>query len=84
VTTVRQQTADNGDDRPSANGENGDTRLYANAVTARPETDRLKIFAGACHNLLREASLYRCSDDRTDRRSENPVDEHNHALDALR
>jgi len=40
--------------------------------------------SGACPNLLREASLYRYSDDRTDRRSENPVDEHNHALDALR
>src|SRR5262249_60555173 len=29
-------------------------------------------------------SLYRYSDDRTDRRSETPVDEHNHALAALR
>jgi hypothetical protein len=48
------------------------------------ETDRLKIVAGACPNLLREASLYRYSDDRTDRRPETPLDEHNHALDALR
>ena len=54
------------------------------AVTARLETDRLKIIAGACPHLLREASHYRYSDDRTDRRSENPVDDHNHALDALR
>jgi hypothetical protein len=48
------------------------------------ETDCLKIIAGACPNLLREASLYRYSDERTDHRSETPVDEHNHALDALR
>jgi hypothetical protein len=54
------------------------------AVTARIETGRLKIIAGACPNLLREASLYRYSDNPTDRRSESPVDEHNHALDALR
>jgi hypothetical protein len=61
-----------------------DIRPGIAAVTARLETDRLKIIAGACPNLLREASLYRYSDDRTDRRSENPLDEHNHALDALR
>jgi hypothetical protein len=61
-----------------------DIRPGIAAVTARLETDRLKIVAGACPNLLREAALYRYSDDRTDRRSETPVDEHNHALDALR
>ena len=61
-----------------------DIRPGIAAVTARPETDCLKIAAGACPNLLRERSLYRYSDDRTDRRSENPVDDHNHALDALR
>jgi hypothetical protein len=54
------------------------------AVTARLETDRLRVAQGACPNLLREASLYRYSEDRADRRSETPVDEHNHALDALR
>jgi hypothetical protein len=54
------------------------------AVTARLETDRLRVVQGACPNLLREASLYRYSEDRADRRSETPVDEHNHALDALR
>jgi hypothetical protein len=48
------------------------------------ETGRLKIIAGACPNLLREASLYRYSDDRADRLSETPMDEHNHALAALR
>src|SRR5262249_56482729 len=53
-------------------------------VTARLETDRLRIVPGCCPNLLREASLYRYSEDRTDRRSETPVDEHNHALAALR
>src|SRR5262249_52817641 len=53
-------------------------------VTARLETDRLRIVPGCCPNLLREASLYRYSEDRTDRRSEAPVDEHNHALAALR
>jgi hypothetical protein len=54
------------------------------AVTARLETDRLRIVQGCCANLRREASLYRYSEDRTDRRSETPVDEHNHALAALR
>jgi hypothetical protein len=44
----------------------------------------LKVLAGACPNLLREASLYRYSDDPTDRRSETPLDAHNHALAALR
>src|SRR5262249_30926747 len=53
-------------------------------VTARLETDRLRVVKGCCPNLLREASLYRYSEDRTDRRSESPVDEHNHALAALR
>src|SRR5262249_24098479 len=54
------------------------------AVTARLETDRLRICPGCCPNPLREASLYRYSEDPTDRRSETPVDEHNHALAALR
>jgi hypothetical protein len=66
--------------RPGVN----DIRPGIAAVTARLETDRLKIIAGACPNLLREASLYRYSDERTDHRSETPLDEHNHALDALR
>jgi hypothetical protein len=42
------------------------------------------VLAGACPNLLREASLYRYSEDPTDCRSETPVDAHNHALAALR
>ena len=48
------------------------------------ENGTLKVLAGACPNLLREASLYRYSDDPLDRRSETPVDAHNHALAALR
>jgi len=54
------------------------------AITARLEAGRLRVVEGACPNLLREAGLYRYSEDRTDRRSESPVDEHNRALDALR
>ena len=54
------------------------------AVTARLETERLRVVQGACPNLLREAALYRYSTDPTDRRSETPVDDHNLALDALR
>jgi hypothetical protein len=45
---------------------------------------RLKVAAGACPNLPAEAELYRTSDDATDKRAETPVDDHNHALAALR
>jgi hypothetical protein len=54
------------------------------AVTARLHSGRLKVAAGACPNLLAEAELYRYSDDATDKRAETPVDDHNHALAALR
>jgi phage terminase large subunit len=54
------------------------------AVTARLNTGRLRVLAGACPNLLREASLYRCEDDAAGKAAETPRDEHNHALDALR
>jgi hypothetical protein len=64
-------------------GENA-LRLGIAAVAARVENGTLKVLAGACPNLLREASLYRYSDDPLDRRSETPVDAHNHALAALR
>ena len=40
--------------------------------------------AGCCPNLLYEASLYRYSDAAGERHAEVPVDEHNHALAALR
>ena len=39
---------------------------------------------GGCRNPLSEAGLYRYSDDPSDRHAEAPVDEHNHALAALR
>jgi hypothetical protein len=48
------------------------------AVTARIETGRLKVLADACPNLIREASLYRWGP------NGKPLDEHNHAPDALR
>jgi hypothetical protein len=54
------------------------------AVTARLHSGWLKVAAGACPNLLAEAELYRYSDDATDKRAETPVDDHNHALAALR
>jgi hypothetical protein len=53
-------------------------------VTARIEEGSLRVVAGACPNLLHEAGLYRYSDEVSDRRSEVPVDDHNHALGALR
>jgi hypothetical protein len=59
-------------------------RLGIAAVASRLDNGTLKVLAGACPNMLREASLYRYSDDPTDRRSETPVDAHNHALAALR
>lgn len=54
------------------------------AVTARVETGRLRILQGRCPNLLCEAGLYRYSDSPHDRRVEAPLDNHNHALAALR
>jgi hypothetical protein len=54
------------------------------AVTARIESGRLKIVAGRCPNLLAEAELYRYGTGGGDRRAEQPVDESNHALAALR
>jgi hypothetical protein len=54
------------------------------AVTARLESGRLRVVAGTCPNLLYEAALYRYGDESGDGGSEAPVDEHNHALAALR
>jgi hypothetical protein len=54
------------------------------AVSARLEGGTLRVLAGRCPNLLREAGLYRYSPEQEDRRSEAPLDEHNHALGALR
>jgi hypothetical protein len=54
------------------------------AVSARLENGTLRVLEGRCPNLLYEASLYRYSDDPSERHAEVPVDEHNHALAALR
>jgi hypothetical protein len=54
------------------------------AVTTRLENGGLRVLEGRCPNLLAEAGLYRYGDYSEDRRSENPLDEHNHALAALR
>ena len=54
------------------------------AVTARLESGRLRVLAGACPNLLYEAALYRYGESSPSRGSEAPLDQHNHALAALR
>jgi hypothetical protein len=54
------------------------------AVSARVENGTLRVLEGRCPNLLYEASLYRYSDAVGERQAEVPVDEHNHALAALR
>ena len=52
--------------------------------TARIETGGLKIVHDRCPQLLHEAELYRYSDAPADKQAEAPVDDHNHALGALR
>jgi hypothetical protein len=59
-------------------------RAGISAVTARLEKGTLKVVAGSCPNLLAESALYRYGEEATERRVETPVDEHNHALGALR
>jgi hypothetical protein len=55
------------------------------AVTARLRTGRLRVPRSACPNLLHEAGLYRYpTEDERRRHGEQPVDEYNHALGALR
>lgn len=65
----------------------GDNSLRAGiaAVTARIQTGRLRVVAPACRHLLDEASRY-CyrARDEAGGQSEEPIDEHNHALAALR
>jgi hypothetical protein len=51
------------------------------AVRARVETGTLKVVQGCCPNLLAEAALYRYD---PDSKSEKPIKEYDHALDALR
>lgn len=52
------------------------------AVSARIENGTLRIVQGCCPNLLAEAELYRYGDERGT--AETPLDDHNHALAALR
>jgi hypothetical protein len=55
------------------------------AVSARIESGRLKILASQCPNLIAEAGLYRYARAEEPGAQEGkPIDEHNHALDALR
>lgn len=54
------------------------------AVSARLENGTLRVLAGRCPNLLAEAELYRYSADPQERNAEVPLDDHNHALAALR
>jgi hypothetical protein len=62
-----------------------DIRLGIAAVTARLRTGRLRIDPRRCPSLCTEAKLYRYpSADERAVHGENPIDEHNHALAALR
>jgi hypothetical protein len=54
------------------------------AVTARLENGTLKVLQGRCPNLLSEAGLYRYGTETHEGKGETPVDDHNHALAALR
>ena len=62
-----------------------DIRLGIAAVTARLRTGRLKIDPRRCPSLCTEARLYRYpSEQERAVLGENPIDDHNHALGALR
>jgi hypothetical protein len=64
---------------------NNDIRLGIMAVTARIRTGRLKVVSTGCPNLISESQLYRYPDAQERAiAGEDPVDEHNHALGALR
>jgi hypothetical protein len=64
---------------------NNDIRLGIAAVTARLRTGRLKVNRQKCPNLIYESKLYRYpSQAERTLIGENPVDENNHALGALR
>jgi len=54
------------------------------AVRARLEDGSLRVLEGRCPNLLAEAGLYRYGSESEGHNSETPIDEHNHALAALR
>jgi len=54
-------------------------------VTQRIKSGGLKIFRGACPNLMDESELYRYpGDEMNPERGEKPVDSDNHAMDCLR
>jgi hypothetical protein len=62
-----------------------DIRAGIAAVTARIRTGRLKVYETTCPNLIQEARLYRYPNTQEQILiGENPVDDHNHALAALR
>jgi hypothetical protein len=62
-----------------------DIRAGIAAVSARVRSGRLKVVASAAPNLLAEARLYRYPSERdSSAATEDPLDQHNHALDALR
>ncbi len=64
---------------------NNDIRPGIAAVTARIRTGGLKVHAAACPNLVAEARLYRYpTESERPHLGENPIDDHNHALAALR
>jgi hypothetical protein len=63
---------------------NNALRLGIAAVTARLESGTLKVLQGACPNLLAEAELYRYAEAGQTGNAEEPLNEHNHALAALR
>jgi hypothetical protein len=54
------------------------------AVAARLRAGTLRVLEGRCPNLLAEAELYKYGTDGTAQGAEIPLDENNHALDALR
>jgi hypothetical protein len=65
-------------------GDN-DIRLGIQAVSARVRTGRLKVLRAACPNLIAEAELYRYPTAQERKiQGENPIDDNNHALGALR
>lgn len=65
-------------------GDN-DIRMGIAAVTARIRTGRLKVHE-RCANLIQESKLYRypSKGEKTAQKMENPLDDNNHALGALR
>ena len=65
-------------------GGDNELRPGIAAVSARISNGTLRVVEGRCPNLLAEAGLYRYSTETDDNRGETPVDEHNHALGALR